>query len=518
MSSKWNSRRLVTLDLDEYDAPERPDFRRIGRGKVPYVLNPEGKRVRYGRSSNGGKILDDESNLTDWKLRTVAAGAAQRPELMAEASTLDVDSDKRRLREIAEECLVAGKGQRRAVIGSAVHAMFDHLDRNDGWKPPPNFVGLCNGYVAFREEWGLETVGIEIHCINDEYRLAGTLDRRYRTTRTLIAPDGVIIPIGSIVVGDFKTGKELEYSAGSYTTQLAAYVGSLEYDVATDERTPFDPPNYPDWALIIHADSAGTECHPYWVDVQQGREGLELAQSVKGWRRRDGLLRPAREPLWPIPPNPPDDRPAPVPGEPPTLPPAASRTTERAEHLRERVRAVLAQGDLAARQLQRDWPTGVPGLKVGGHTWDQLDAIERSIARAEADHSVPFGPSFNDPVAESMARHPSTNKRGLVTTTHPRINLVNDWFADLGSHHSGVITACLAFADLATDDWPDNDVETMLVGALRGLGFTGVDDLPKLTDADAGRLLQIGFAIAAGETMLLFDAQGNPVVRVINER
>lgn len=228
------------VDLDEFDPPERPDFRRVGRYQTPFVLNPDGKRVRYGRSSNSGKILDDESNLTDWKLRTVVAGAAQRPELMAQASVLDIDDDKKELRELAEQCLTAGKGQRRAIIGTAVHAMFDHVDRKDGWEPPPQFRALVEEYQATLELWGLVPVAIEVQCVNDEFHLAGTLDRLYRTTKTLVAPDGQVIPIGSILVGDTKTGKELEYASGSYVTQLAAYVDSVPYDVKTDERGTWD--------------------------------------------------------------------------------------------------------------------------------------------------------------------------------------------------------------------------------------------------------------------------------------
>jgi hypothetical protein len=219
------------INLDDFDAPERPDFRRVARG-VPFVIHPEsGKRVRYSRSSNAGKVLDDESNLTDWKLRTVVAGAAQRPELMAKASVLDVDTDKKSLRDIAEECLVAGKGERRSIIGTAVHAMFDHLDRETGWKPPPQFVNLCMAYQDMKWDWGLIPEDIEVQCVNDEFRLAGTLDRRYRTTKALVAPDGTVIPIGSMIVADIKTGKELEYAAGSYATQLAAYVDSVRYNV-----------------------------------------------------------------------------------------------------------------------------------------------------------------------------------------------------------------------------------------------------------------------------------------------
>ena len=62
---------MSDINLDDFEPPDRPDFRRVARG-VPYVMPPEGeKRVRYSRSSSAGKILDDESNLTDWKLRTV---------------------------------------------------------------------------------------------------------------------------------------------------------------------------------------------------------------------------------------------------------------------------------------------------------------------------------------------------------------------------------------------------------------------------------------------------------------
>lgn len=227
------------MDLDEFDPPERPDFRRVGKG-VPFVIGPDGKRVRYSRSSNAGKILDDESNLTDWKLRTVVAGAAVRPELMAAASVLDVDSNKKQLRDIVEECITAGKGQRRAIVGTAVHAMFDRVDRSDDWEPPPQFRDLIDAYVATLETWGLVPVAIEVQVINDQFRLAGTLDRLYRTTKPLVAPDGQVIPIGSIIVADTKTGKELEYAAGSYATQLAAYVDSVPYDVTTDERGTWD--------------------------------------------------------------------------------------------------------------------------------------------------------------------------------------------------------------------------------------------------------------------------------------
>ena len=499
------------VDLDEYDPQDRPDFRRIGKG-IPYVLDPNGKRVRYSRSSNGGKILDDESNLTDWKLRTVVSGAAQRPELMAAASVLDPDLNKKQLRDIAEKCLVAGKGERRSVIGTAVHAMFDHIDRQDEWLAPPNYIELCMNYIEFKANWGLEVEDIEIHCINDRFRLAGTLDRRFRTTKALLAPDGTIIPIGSVLVADLKTGKELEYAAGSYCTQLAAYVDSLRYDVVTDERYVFDPPSVADWALIIHADSAGTRIDAYWVDIESGRKGLTLASEVKDWRRRDDLLSAARLPST-EPEAPSAATMAPEPVRPVERQPEAS-TEARADHLRTRVRAIIDHSEIAAKALTRVWPKGVPGLKQSGHSADDLEAIALAIEQIETDYSIPFGETWIDPVAESMRNHPS-NGKPISRAKTLMMAWVNQLTIDDPAELDEIINVLVHFASLPEPEWSTQDIDLMLIGSLRALG---IDSLAALSVDHGPLLLSAAFAIAAGNAMLLFDEQDNPIVRIPTER
>ena len=519
---------MTDIDLDEFDPPTRSDFRRVGRG-IPYVIGIGGerdRRVRYSRSSNSGKILDDESNLTDWKLRTVVAGAAQRPELMAMASVLDVDTDKKKLRDIAEECLVAGRGQRRSIIGTAVHSMFDHLDRNHDWTPPPQFAELCAAYQQVKEDWGLVPEEIEVHCINDEHRLAGTLDRRFRTTRTNVAPDGTIIPIGAYVVADHKTGKELEYASGSYATQIAAYVDSMRYDVETDERFPFEPESVKDWALIIHADSAGTRVEVYWVDIKAGRLGLTLAREVKAWRRRDDLLTLGRKiRIEPEPEAPP---------EPPTAPPERRNTLGRYEHTRDRVRAILAHSDVAAKALQRAWPMGTPGLREFQHSWEQLDQIIEAVERIEGDYSLPFFAPWVDPDQESPTINvwskPSTSSSGNDQEkasiqdgimAHPRADLIRRWIGDAvtgGIDHRFDTTALahslFEFAMLKEDEWNDDDLTLMLDGSLRAMGYVnGTKDLGRFNPEHAPILMSAAFAIAAGNAMLLFDEDENPIVR-----
>ena len=290
---------MSVLD-DSLEPPDREDFRRGGKG-VPLILNPDtGKFVRYKRSSSAGNILDDDYQLVDWRVRTIVEGAAQRPDLMAQVSVLDHDKDKGEIRDVAEECLVAGKGTQRSVTGTAIHRMLDHVDLGHDWTPAPQFRAAVDSYIAMLELYGLVPVDVEVRCVNDEWKYAGTCDRRYRLTRNLITPDGVIVPIGTIIMGDTKTGQSLEYASGSYTTQLAAYAGSVRYDVKTNERTEFDPPTFQDWALIIHVDALDARTDVYWVDLEAGRMGIELAQRVREWRKRTDLILPARPPLYPV--------------------------------------------------------------------------------------------------------------------------------------------------------------------------------------------------------------------------
>jgi len=528
------------LDDEELEPPDRPDFRRVGKG-TPFVLNPEGKRTRYGRPSQAGKILDDESGLTDWKLRTLVIGAAYSPEQMALASTLDPQANKKELRDIAEECLKAGKAQERTVKGVAVHSMFDHLDRHDDWHPAPQWMELCANYLATLELWGLVPVDIEVHCINDEFRLAGSMDRRYRTTKILVAPDGSIIPIGSMVAADTKTGAALEYASGTYVTQLAAYVDSLRYNVQTDEREPFEPPTFQDWALVVHADSGGTEVQMFWVDLEAGRQGLELARQVKGWRRRQDLLTLGTPVSL-------SSVPAPAPEMPPDSPSSptdAARVASLHQHTRERVRAVLGHSEVAGKALQRSWPAGVPGLKQECHTWDQLREIIAVVERVEADHSVPFFPEWDDPqdpkerhpsyvdrwakpkLGDAPANAPDVNLIQDAINQHPRKELLRSWVhkaVEGGVNHSintfALSHALLEFASINTDGWNhesmtiDEQLSAFLDGALRAVGYQrGLLDLGNINPEHAPLIMAAAFSITAGTAALVYQVDGTPILR-----
>ena len=493
------------IDLDDFDAPDRKDFRRIGKG-IPYVLGLDGsKRERYSRSSKSGDILDDTYNLWDWKLRTALMGAAQRPEILAMVSTLDAQRDKKQLRDFVEDCIVAGKGSARAVTGTAIHAMFDHMDREDDWDPAPQFLDVCNAYLECLRRYGFmpSPDEIEIHCVNDEFRLAGTLDRRYRTTRNLLPPDGRMIPIGSYLIGDTKTGDSLEYASGTYACQLAAYADSNRYDTDTDERIPFDPPTYADWGVVIHALAEPGTCEAYWVDLSAGREGLRLARLVKAWRNRTDLITPAVPPLV----------------------------------------TVLPQevADVVLDPIEEAPAPDVPGLKQEGHTAAQLDAIERAVDRVETNFSIPFGPAdprivrnhpsqYHDrwarPKANDATPPDQAEAQRLAINDHPRRELLRKWvgYAVTGGIDSTVDSYALSnalyeFAKLPVGEWPDDDLTMMLDGSLRAIGYDdGLIMLGRFDPQHAPLLMSAAFAIASGQAILLYDEKERPIVRTINEK
>jgi len=331
-------------------------------------------------------------------------------------------------------------------------------------------------------------------------------------------------------------------------------------------REPFEPESVKDWALIIHADSAGERVDVYWADINAGREGLELASRVKAWRRRDDLLTIAHR-LRIVIPDPDEDLrklgdeigeslltatkelepsdAAPEPSEPvpsmpregPTTPGDGRSLDARHEYLAGRVRALIAHSETAKQALARAWPVGVSGLRNDGQSWEQLDLILDAVMRVEKDHSVPFYPEFVDPnIEESKSAHPSNVwarpkieqstpddrnhiQEGIMA--HPRSALLRRWigYAITGGIDHNIDTTALAhalseFASMDESEWPDDELTQMLDGSLRALGYVnGCEELGKFNPEHAPLLMSAAFAITAGNAYLLFGEDGKPVVR-----
>lgn len=387
----------MSVDIDDIDGDQPPpDFQRANGAPMVMI---DGKRVRHSRPSNYAKPLDDESALTNWRIDTAAVGVAHDPALQAAYVALDFE-DRHERKRLRDKSIQAGRGEERADIGTALHAMSVRWETDVTFKPPSPYRESLEAYSEEMNRLTLTSEAFEQPCVNVEARASGTFDRLYRTGGWLITPDGELLPPGTLIIGDLKTNKRLDHSLGGYSVQLCIYVGAQWYDVVNDEF--IDTPDInQDWAILMWmpADSPG-ECVAFWMDMRDGREGIELARNVKKWQR---AWRSGDKVTHVI-----DD------AKPPTDDAAIGKLTEAldatvdenpdepVEHWIEQS-ALWAQArinqirnnDKAVFWLKTQWPEGVPTPKSGGHTVDQMRQLLEHLDETEAKFEIPFLPHPN---------------------------------------------------------------------------------------------------------------------------
>jgi hypothetical protein len=281
---------------------------------------------------------------------------------------------------------------------------------------------------------GLESIRFEYHTVNIQYRCAGTADRLYEATKALVTPDGDVLPVGTLLVGDLKTGDKLEYSKAAYAVQLALYAEGEMYDVVADEFIATPPINR-DWAIIVHmpADEAG-RCEFLWVDLAVGRHGAYLVEQIKLWRKmwRSGefSLPPVELNVAPVEiaacfcGQPDDDAvvhqtvapcymksaivdDAPAVDPPSELPPDGGGTLDDwLTWVRERV-TQIGTDPKARTALLFDWPQNVPTPK-NMNSMAQVDRVLPILNKIEADYSLGFVPR----PAALLSTGPAHNKKG----------------------------------------------------------------------------------------------------------
>ena len=270
---------LEPAERDELDFPR-------GSNGAPRVMTPDGEKSEtYARTSSVGSVLEDDSALTNWRISTALVGQAQRPELVAAVlAAMPYSENKSKFTKLREEAIQAGRGSFKADLGTAVHAMSERWEEDPNYDPGPTYRPALELYSSEMARLGLKSHLIECKIVNDKHKIAGTADRIYVTTIPLVAPDMTVIPAGSYIIGDLKTGESLDFSLPGYTIQLAGYAGGLLYDVEAQRRIE-TPEIRQDWAIIVHLSVEKNICEFLWVNLEVGRYGLEMVDQVKEWRR-----------------------------------------------------------------------------------------------------------------------------------------------------------------------------------------------------------------------------------------
>jgi hypothetical protein len=271
----------MPLDVEELEPTTRNDYRRANGAPMVMV---DGKNERYSRPSSFAKPLDDESALINWKLDRVAFGVARDRALQARWCAVE-DDDRETKAKLREDSIAAGRGAERADIGTALHAMSVRFENDLSFSPPQPYLDSLQAYMNEMQRLNLMTVRSEFHTVNREYRCAGTADRLYELGSPLVTPTGEVLPVGTLIIGDLKTGEKLEYSKPAYAVQTFLYAEGEFYDVLLDDFVATPPINR-QWGIIVHmpVEFPGT-CEFLWVDLEVGRHGAYIVQLIKTWRK-----------------------------------------------------------------------------------------------------------------------------------------------------------------------------------------------------------------------------------------
>ena len=329
----------MTPVADPFMTDVRPSGLQKGRGgflrsadDAPYISDPTGAlvksgerqgevcRLKYGSPSNRGREIENDAGLVKYKQRLTLLGIGMEPSLATACSHLaDYTIGSPEFNTAADTIVVCADRLTRSSLaadrGTHGHLLTEMWDRRKGkslsLNPPTIEAGRAVGLDeatqgAVLDAWhdmlkanGLEILAIEASCVDDTWRLAGTLDRIVRLTGALSfaksSGEIVTIPAGTVLILDIKFGK----CRKAHPIQIASYAQSRPYDTETEERGMWPWIIDQDHALIAHGDF-GDDSRPVsielvWVDLSAGREhGGQCVVDAKAWAARDDVFSVAR--------------------------------------------------------------------------------------------------------------------------------------------------------------------------------------------------------------------------------
>lgn len=255
----------------------QPTFDGFGRYKLP-GLKSEGLRA-WTRATTICKTLDDTSNLDRWRRRQLMKGLTLRPDLAAAAlAAFESAAENKAIDALGEDAMVAAGSSEAAEFGTAVHAWLEYVDhgRTLPAQVPEMYRPHADAYLTRLAAHALTPLPefTERIVLNTRAGAAGTLDRIYQ------AADG------TLVMGDVKTSRSLDFSWMAYAMQLTIYTDAdlmLSLDGTSWEPMP---KLNPDYAVLMHCPSnAPEDTAAVTYDLAFGRQALDTALLVRQLRR-----------------------------------------------------------------------------------------------------------------------------------------------------------------------------------------------------------------------------------------
>lgn len=266
------------------------------------VVPPGGNRpLGYTRATTVAKSLEDGGGLIPWKAAVAMTGMMRRPGLRAQFEALlskhpdtgpwyGGPDAKAAVKQLVEDCANAGGSSDRADLGTALHAIVEQINRGETPQLHQDSTRAdVDAYRAMLADTGItfDAELIEATVVLDGWKVAGTADMAR-----------MHVPGLGDVIGDLKTGTNLDYSWQSIAIQLGIYAhGDNLYrqgdatDGSDDVRLPV-PDVRTDVAVVIHLPAGEGRCRLHRVDIAAGWDAFEHSMWARRWRARKDLATP----------------------------------------------------------------------------------------------------------------------------------------------------------------------------------------------------------------------------------
>lgn len=287
---------------------------RWGRYLLPH---PEtGKRQAWTRSTTFAKSISDTFALSQWSQRMVVKGLTIRRDLLSVAHTLDVKDDKDKLNALCEDAKAAAGNKVAANMGTARHSFSEHVDRGDmavADVPEDERADIAS-YVAAMQNAGLRIVPgmIERQTVLPAFEVGGTFDRLLSLSqaepwllRALSEDPGPerpwspnVLDDGTEVIGDVKTGRDLQYGWNEIAIQLLIYALGVRTSGVWNRQTQSWEPPRPvrvDFAIVMHMPVGENTTTLYKLDLTDAMWALDLCRDVRRWRKLRVLATPLEQ-------------------------------------------------------------------------------------------------------------------------------------------------------------------------------------------------------------------------------
>lgn len=282
----------------------------------PILVGADGVERSYTRSSTFGEALEDTYGVNMWGRGMVVYGMGKREDLRLLAASIpepcgasddmhrckprcvDSKEGKKELRKIREQAWTASGADRKANLGTALHALTDQMDHGVLLaEQGPKWDPILARYAELME--GFEVIRSEVFTMCDRWETAGTFDFWLRPKYWMTAPDGEVFGPGTTktILGDKKTSASSKYFGAKFACQKRTYRDGSIVDLDTRQQVGWPDAEQPSgtWGLILHLpsnvellDDAGW----YWVDLTAAEELCELALAVRKVRKRKDLIVP----------------------------------------------------------------------------------------------------------------------------------------------------------------------------------------------------------------------------------